>query len=365
MFLDIAKAFNCVNHEIFDIIIANSGFSERVRNWFRSYNNRYQRVKVNNIFSDVQHVIHGAAQGTVLGPTIFILYFNAISQHITKCKVSMFADDCIIYQSGNTWDNVHSKLQFDLNNMVAWTERNFLSLNSTKTQVMILGSRMKLKHLVNPKPVISNGINIKFVKQYNYLGITLDDEMTLQPLLKHVKKIVTNRLFSLRKIRKYINEKAAVSIYKQTILPIMDYSGFLLISCCVSDRADLQKIQNDILRVCYGSRLVDRIKISDLHERSNLLSLEQRMRKQLLWLMYIMSLDHHNRKIGPRNLRSNNNYVFKIDNKIGTKYQRSPYYQGTLLWNELSRDLQFADNIYDFKKRVKRRHTKYENLIGS
>ena len=85
----------------------NNGFSERVRNWFRYYNKRYQQVKINNVSSEVSNVHHGAAQGTVLGPIIFILYFDAISQQISKCKVSMFADNCIIHQTGNTWDSVH------------------------------------------------------------------------------------------------------------------------------------------------------------------------------------------------------------------------------------------------------------------
>ena len=135
----------------------------------------------------------------------------------------------------------------------------------------------------------------------------------------------------------------------------------------MSDRYDLQKIQNEILRVCYRSRLTDRTQISDLHIKSNMLSLEQQMRKQLLWLMYIKSLDQKNRKVGVRNLRINNKYIFKTDSKIGTKYQRSPYYQGTLLWNELPAHVQFADSvyIYEFKKLVKRGYRKYENLLES
>ena len=62
----------------------------------------------------------------------------------------MFADDCIIYQSGNTWDTVQSKLQFDLNNIIKWTESNFLTLNRDKTQPMIIGSRFKLSKLPAP-----------------------------------------------------------------------------------------------------------------------------------------------------------------------------------------------------------------------
>ena len=275
----------------------------------------------------------------------------------------MFADDCIIYQSGNTWDSVRIKLQFDLDTIISWTGNNFLSLNSSKTQSMIIGSRNKLNNLVDKTPLLVDGNIVKFVKQYNYLGIILDEEMTFQPMLKQVKKTITNRLFNLRKIRKYIMDKAAVSIYRQTIVPIIDYSGFVIITCCKSDRYDLQKIQNDILRVCYRSYLKDRIKISDLHIKANMLSLEQRMRKQLLWLMYIMSRDEKNRKIGVRDLRSNTKFIFKTDSKIGTKYQRSPYYQGTLLWNELPTSVQFAENVYEFKKLVKREYVKYENLL--
>ena len=66
--------------------------------------------------------------------------------------------------------------------------------------------------------------------------------MTIQPMLKHVKRLLTNKIFIMSKIRKFLTEKAALSIYKQTILPIIDYSGFLLLTCNTSDRANLQKV---------------------------------------------------------------------------------------------------------------------------
>ena len=47
---------------------------------------------------------------------------------------------------------LHDKLQSDLNIVVSWTEHNFLSLNRSKTQAMIVGSRAKLKQLLNPTP---------------------------------------------------------------------------------------------------------------------------------------------------------------------------------------------------------------------
>ena len=55
--------------------------------------------------------------------------------------------------------------------------------------------------------------------------------------------------------------------------------------------------------------------------------------------------------------------VFKIDRKIGTKYQHSPFYKGTLLLNDLSADIQFSRDIFEFKKLIARKYMIYENLL--
>ena len=49
--------------------------------------------------------------------------------------------------------------------------------------------------------------------------------MNLTNLMSDVKKSVSSRLFNFRKLRYYISEKSAIVIYKQTILPVFDYTG--------------------------------------------------------------------------------------------------------------------------------------------
>ena len=78
--------------------------------------------------------------------------------------------------------------------------------------------------------------------------------------------------------------------------------------------------------------------------------------------MYIESRDDNNRKPVNRVLRSNEKYIFKVDNKIGTKYQCSPYYMGTLLWNQLPVDTQKINDKIRFKKLVALRYGVYEKL---
>ena len=120
------------------------------------------------------------------------------------------------------------------------------------------------------------------------------------------------------------------------ILPVSDYAGFLLLSSCrIGDKGELQKLQNDILRICDCSRISDRISIEKLHKKCKSLSLEQRMRKQLLWLMYLLSKDEKLIKVPTRETRNAVKIVFKVPTRITPKYEKSPFYVGTKLWDEL------------------------------
>ena len=77
------------------------------------------------------------------------------------------------------------------------------------------------------------------------------------------------------------------------ILPFLEYAGCMLVACNLEDRHELQKCQNDALRLCVRMKISDRVKIPDLHARCKLISLEQRRRIQLLLLMYKKSKDQY------------------------------------------------------------------------
>ena len=111
LYLDVAKAFNCINHQVLYEKMCRVGLSDRVISWFTSYLNRTQVLKYGDVMSDRKSVTAGIAQGTVLGPLLFIFYINDCVNILDKVKVSMFADDCILYLCGNNWRNIHAVLQ--------------------------------------------------------------------------------------------------------------------------------------------------------------------------------------------------------------------------------------------------------------
>ena len=129
-----------------------------------------------------------------------------------------------------------------------------------------MSSRNRLNRLNNIKKLKILGTCIQYVSQYNYVGILLDSEMTLFPLFKNIKKRVNNKMFTLRKIRKYLTENASVLVYKQTIMPIFDYAGFLLISLNNGDKNELQIVQNDALCYCKNVQKLDKVSIPKIHD---------------------------------------------------------------------------------------------------
>ena len=177
--------------------------------------------------------------------------------------------------------------------------------------------------------------------------------------------IAIYKLYRLTNIRNSIDTKCAIAIYKQTILPLLDYSGFLLIAGNRSDRYDLQTMQNNALRICYNVRLRDRMSIELMHRRANLLSLEQRRQKQLLCLMFIYKNRHENaRRVYGRNTRAANVYSFTRERYHNTKYRNSPFYKGALLWDMLPLNVKRCVTIIQFKNSLKNVYGQCEDIMS-
>ena len=228
---------------------------------------------------------------------------------------------------------------------------------------MLIGSYQKLNSIDYNTRFTLDDKELEFTDTYNYLGIFIDKNMSLVPLLSKLKTRVVNRIYSLVKVRNLINTQCAVTIYKQTILPILDYAGFLLISCNISDRNDLQKLQNHALRVCYNVRLRDRVSIVQMHNDAGLLSLEQRRQIQLLSLMFIFKQRHDVGRVHVRETRAAQIFAFTRERYNCVKYKNSPYYKGAVLWDSTPAIVRNSNNLVVFKKNVKALYTQFDNGI--
>ena len=155
-------------------------------------------------------------------------------------------------------------------------------------------------------------------------------------------------------IRRIITPKCALDIYKQMILPLFDYTGFMLYSLSQSDKNDLQVLQNDALRTCYNIHRRDKVSVKNLHTQAKLLSLDQRRQIQLLSLMYNYKDTVNPVRIYPRNTRGANRYRFNIEKCNTVKYQNSPYFRGSKLWDMLLKSSTECTSLFEFKAVIKK-----------
>ena len=109
---------------------------------------RKQRVRVEIFFSSWTLVISGIPQGSVLGPTLFVLFINDLPD-VFSSMCQLFADDAKIFRNLSSSEEI-SELQDDLNRLVEWTEIWQLSFNLEKCKSLHIG-RSNLKHVYKMK----------------------------------------------------------------------------------------------------------------------------------------------------------------------------------------------------------------------
>uniref|UniRef100_A0A2S2PUK6 Putative RNA-directed DNA polymerase n=1 Tax=Schizaphis graminum TaxID=13262 RepID=A0A2S2PUK6_SCHGA len=94
IFLDLAKAFDTVNHIELCNILPSFGLNNSSLKWFISYlNNRKQIVQIMNSSGEELSINCGVPQGSVLGPLLFILYINSICDIKIDGRIITYADD--------------------------------------------------------------------------------------------------------------------------------------------------------------------------------------------------------------------------------------------------------------------------------
>ena len=114
--------------------------------WVKNYlSDRKQCTVANDVTSIEKPITCGVPQGSVCGPLFFLLYINDITSILRNCKVSLYADDTVIYISHFHIAEAVTLLQQDLNSLSKWCLKNRVTINCKKTQYYVFGMKSAIK----------------------------------------------------------------------------------------------------------------------------------------------------------------------------------------------------------------------------
>ena len=114
VFLDISKAFDKVWHHDFHYKLRQSGISGKLLNTLTDLlDNRTQKVILNSQYSSSAKVEAGVPQGSILGPLLFLMYINYISENLAS-NPKLFADGTSLFSVVKNVDASNIDLNNDL-----------------------------------------------------------------------------------------------------------------------------------------------------------------------------------------------------------------------------------------------------------
>ena len=231
VFLDLSKAFDTIDYKILFRKLEHYGIQGAALKWIESYLfDRKQFVQLDDIKSDLLSMEVGVPQGSVLGPLLFIIYINDARMTTTALNFIHFADDTNLARNMNffignnqlTNNQVERRINAELQKVYDWLCVNKLSLNVSKTRSMLF------KHPKIPTVNFSfnleiNGEKIKQLKEFNFLGIMLDEHLSWKPHIKKVRSKVCQTIGVIKKVRNILPLSALKCLYNALILPHLTY----------------------------------------------------------------------------------------------------------------------------------------------
>lgn len=288
VFLDLKKAFDTVSIPILVHKLEKIGIRGIPLSLFKSYlEGRQQQVKIDQYISENVNISYGVPQGSVLGPTLFLVYINGLcNMSVSKGHIFSYADDTAVVFAGTSWSEVRKHTETGLAKIRQWLNSNLLTLNTSKTNFICFTPNIRTQpgidftikihecsahHSSNDSPCICP--QIYKVPHTKYLGVILDERLSwhlhLELIIGRIRKLV----WIFKKLRHVVTKKVLTQIYISLAQSVIVYCIPVWGGATKTKFLEIERAQRMLLKVMYFKR--KRYPTAELYAVSDLLTVRK------------------------------------------------------------------------------------------
>ena len=357
IYVDYKRAFDSIVHSKLLSKLSAYGVSGGLLDWIATFlTNRTQQVAIDNCLSEIIQVTSGVIQGSVLGPILFILYINDVSDLLDSPTVhlQLFADDLKLYSSISLSPSVsHSQhLQTMINKIYDWSLNWQLTINTNKCTSTRLHTRLPApqpKYMINNTPLSCS-------TDTRDLGIIIDTHLTYNSHITSITTRAAQRVGIVFRCFYCKDPHFLRNIYTTYIRPLLEYNTIIWSPTLIKHIDAIEQIQRSFTKripslstLPYLQRLKE-LKLDTLEVR--------RLHQDLIYYYKILhGLTPHDPAAffsfhhPPRNVRNNQPLIAKPV-KATNNFLSSFSYRAADCFNSLPSSIRGVQSLPSFKRQL-------------